>query len=635
MDDRAARRDTIGFAAGVTCLLGGFAVALGPVLFEVAGSSDAPASLGWFATAGGALHTAAAALLGAALFARARQRAGSWVPKPPSPDLETGEASQEPPAPPTPAELAKGRRRQLVLAAWSEAGLVLLLAGAGVVLRWRCWPTFEPMRYDLPLGVTALVACFPLLVLERRFAALGAAGGAEAAGVARVLRAALFELVLAGVDALMRRAGLSFAPWAGRVGALLGITVGGELALRALVRPLLPLGDPKSATSLVDSFSASVLLAKFGPARGFSDALRERFGIDLGRLWAMRFLRRAAAPLLGGLLLVAWGLTGITVLQPAERGVYERLGVPVAVLPPGLSLHLPWPLGGVRRVEYGVIHQTPVAIDAEAPPVEEPLDVEAPPPPSVDRLWSQTHPTEGNYLIPAPPRAGATATDEESFELVTADVRVAWRVGLDDESARRALFQVADGDQLVRALSGRLLVHDFATRPLAKVIGDDRDRLAATIHAALQRQLDELQSGLEVTAVLIDAIHPPVGAALAYHGVQASEIESNTSISVERTRTARILAEAEGDAIEKRASAQAEAGERVAEARAKRHLFEADQASFQKAGAALAFERWLQTLAKTLVRARYVLVDHRLAVEPGPTIDLRESAPALSPSGYE
>ncbi len=645
MSEGAARRATLWFTAGGICLLGGLAVALGPVLFEVSGTSAAPASLGWFAGAGGALHSAAAALLGAALFARGRRRAATWQPKPPEPDDEVDSApvaskesgaadlvaKAESPAL-TAAELAKGRHRQLLYTTWLEAGLVLLVAGSGVVLRWRCWPSAAPIVNELMLGVIALVACFPVLVLERRLATLPASDVPEAAGLARLLRAVLVELALTGIDALARRMGFASTYWIGRVGAGLGLLVGAELALRALLRPLLPLGDAKSAVSLVDSFSASVLLARLGPARGFSDALRERFGVDLSRLWAFRYLRSAAAPLFAGLLGVAWLVSGMTVLKPDERGIYERLGEPVAVLAPGLAFHLPWPFGAVRKVEFGVVHETPVALDAEAP-AETPIGVEEAPPPSADRLWSQAHPTEGSYLIPGVGIAAGSGA--QSFQLASADVRIGWRIGLDDASARRALFQVADGDALVRALAGRLLVRDFATRPLDKVIGDDRDRLASSIHLGLQQQLDTLQSGLEVTAVLIDAIHPPVGAAGAYHRVQAAEIASNTAISIERTRRARLEAEVAGEATDRRYAAEASAGEQLSQAAAARSRFDADQASFELAGPVLALERWLQTLAKTLVRARFDLIDHRLELEPGPTLDLRSSAPALPASGYE
>lgn len=654
MTEAAARRAPLWTTAGGLCLLGGLAVALGPVLFVVAGTPDAPNSLGWYSLAGGALHTAAAALLGAALFARARHKAAQFVPLPTGGDAtESGQgeltstAAVTPTVTPTAAEIAKARAHKLALAAWSESGLVLLLAGVSVALRWRHWPQPGPIAYDLGLGVTALITCFPLLVLERRLAAAGAATAGpsgpgraaelpDAAGVARVLRAVLLELACAGVYVLARRVGFESAIWVARVGAALGMVVAGELVLRALLRPLLPLGAVAQARSVVDSFASSVLLAKFGPARGLTDALRENFGVDLGRLWAMRFLRAAAAPLLVGLLLIAWLTTGMTALGPAERGVYERLGRPVVVFAPGLHLHLPWPFGAVRRTEFGVVHETPVAVEVDAP-AETLTEVESEPPPSADRLWTQAHPTEGTYLIPGVVRDSASATEAKKtvVDLVTADLRVGWRVGLDDESARRALFMVADGAALVRALTGRLLVRDFATRPLEKIIGDDRDRLAGMLQRGLQQELDELKSGLEVTVVLVDAIHPPSKIAQSYHRVQAAEINAMSMISGARSQRARADADARTDAIDRVYAAEAKAGEKLAEARMGKAQFDADQVSFGEAGAALALERWLQTLEKTLVRCRYDLIDHRLELESGPTLDLRSFAPPTPPSGYE
>ena len=642
MTEAAARRAPLWTTAGGICLFAGLGVALGPVLFIVAGTPDAPNSLGWYGIVGGALHTAAAALLGAGLFARARHRATTFVPEPTVAQGESGQgelasdASTPPAVPPTPAEIAAARARKLRLAAWSEAGLVVLLAGVGVALRWRHWPVAGPMAYDLGLGIAALVACFPLLVLERRLAVTRAADAPEAAGVARILRAALFELACTGIYALALRVGFPSGLWLGRVAAGLGLLVGGELVLRALVRPLLPLGPIERARSLVDSFSASVLLARFGPARGLTDALRENFGVDLSRLWAMRFLRAAAAPLLVGLLLVAWLTTGMTAMAPAERGVYERLGRAVAVLPPGLHLHLPWPFGAVRRVEFGVIHQTPVAVEIDAP-VETPVDVEGEPPPSADRLWTQAHPTEGTYLIPRNARADGSDEDDEKtvVDLVTVDLRIAWRVRLDDASAQRALFTVADGAGLVRSLAGQILVRDFCTRSIDRILGDDRDRLAALLQRGLQQALDGLGSGLEVTAVLIDAIHPPSKIAGSYHRVHAARIGSESAKSTERSRSARLDADARTDAVDRVYSAAAVAGERLAEARTGKAKFDADQTSFGECGAALKFERWLQVLEKVLVRCRYDLIDHRLELDPGPTLDLRSVAPPVSPSGYE
>jgi membrane protease subunit HflK len=41
---------------------------------------------------------------------------------------------------------------------------------------------------------------------------------------------------------------------------------------------------------------------------------------------------------------IAWGSTGIVVVQPDEQGVIMRFGEFVEQRPPGFHFHLPWPI---------------------------------------------------------------------------------------------------------------------------------------------------------------------------------------------------------------------------------------------------------------------------------------------------
>jgi len=45
----------------------------------------------------------------------------------------------------------------------------------------------------------------------------------------------------------------------------------------------------------------------------------------------------------------------------SERAVYEAFGNPQGVSIPGLHVYLPWPFGRLKPVEYGVVHQIPIA----------------------------------------------------------------------------------------------------------------------------------------------------------------------------------------------------------------------------------------------------------------------------------
>ena len=295
--------------------------------------------------------------------------------------------------------------------------------------------------------------------------------------------------------------------------------VAAELGLRALGNWFLPPPAPADARAAVECLTARLLLD--GSHGGSLAApIRAQLGIDFSRSWALRYARAAAVPVGLGLALVAWALTGVALIPLDQRGVYERFGAPVAVWPPGAHLGLPWPLGRVRPVELGVVHA--MALGGAEPP-DPGATAEGRAPASADRLWDRVHPAETSYLI-----ASVTSADAQSFQSVDADVKVLYRTGLDDAAALRAAYGINSAETLVRSETGRLLARLFAGRVLTDVVGADRETMAEAIRTALQAELDARSSGIETLAVVIEAIHPPLAAAQAYHNVQAAEIIANT-----------------------------------------------------------------------------------------------------------
>ncbi len=206
-------------------------------------------------------------------------------------------------------------------------------------------------------------------------------------------------------------------------------------------------------------------------------------------------------------------------------------------------------------------------------------------------------------------------------------MRVFYRIGLDDAAAFAALYHVTSPTTAVRVAAGRLLVDQFAARTLFQVIGADRDALSAAFRAALQRELDALGSGLEITAVAIDSIHPPTRAAASYHGVQAAEISARTEIASARSDAAKLIAEAEAEAVVTRDQGASSAADLTSKARSDAIRFDAEVGAFAKARQALIQERWLRALGSGLSRGQLTIIDHRLQITEGPVIDLRRFSP--------
>jgi len=544
---------------------------------------------------------------------------------------------QDPPSrPDTISLLALARRSEQLawVAGWPQAllaGSLALLAGAIVLLSWPRQPLVGDTETLLLCSVIAFAAAFPVLVLERVYANTASADLPEAAHLARLSRVPLLALVGGGVSIAVAAAGFRASLWIAWVIGGVTLIVAAELLGRAVVALFLPAPDATAARSIADSSAAALIRFELPSIRRIGAATQSRLGIDLSRSSALLFVRRAALPVAAGLALFGWCLTGVTTLALDERGIYERMGAPVDVLAPGLHVRLPWPFGNVRRVEYGVIHEAAVVPIQQAVAASEdddeagrPAGAESPAPTSADRLWDMPHPSEVTYLI------ASAENGKQSFQVVNIDVRLIYRIGLSDAAALMAAYQVDAPEALVRAAASQLLARYFASHTLSGVLRESREMIAGDLRSALQQRLDELSSGIDVLQVVIEAIHPPQGAANAYHFVQAAEINARTAIAREQGDAIRAAKRASQEAVSAGNRARIAAAEAVGAAKGDAELFHADRLAEQTSGRVVPFERWLDRLSRGLSRTQIVLLDHRLSGPDAPTIDLRTFTPPTS-----
>src|SRR5471032_2737951 len=206
-------------------------------------------------------------------------------------------------------------------------------------------------------------------------------------------------------------------------------------------------------------------------------------------------MRRAFFPVLAVVAIVGWSLTGIHEIALQGRGIYERFGKPVEVFGPGLHAGLPWPLGRVLSVENGVVHELATsASDAAALPL---APAEGPAPLIDNRLWDASHVNDKSQVI------ASSSGDKQSFQIVNMDVRFVYRIGLTDQAALAATYNSADVPTLIRSTASRILVHDFASRTLDELLGEQRSALADDIGQAVQADLHTLDSGVEILATVV------------------------------------------------------------------------------------------------------------------------------------
>jgi regulator of protease activity HflC (stomatin/prohibitin superfamily) len=510
-------------------------------------------------------------------------------------------------------------RSDLCRSAWSM--LIACVVVWLVVSRWNLTiqaPSLGRTGY-VAGGITLLVA-FALLVQERYFSSFTVAQWPEASLLAQLMRIAIAVLLSMALC-------LFFAAtprwWVPRVAVLCGLLpaiVAAEIAVRALLALFVRNSERIEPRVLTDSVLASLWRWPPRPLRTLQDQLRSRFGIDLRQSWAFAYMRRATLPVLGAITLIGWLTTGVREVPIEGRGIYERFGKPIAVLQPGVHIGLPWLLATVRPMENGVVHALATTVGTDDEVDMTPSTADGPAPEAANRLWDESHLSENSQII------ASASGDRQSFQIVNMDVRFVYRIGLSDAAALAATYRSVDVAALLRTTASRILVRDFASRTLDGVLGEQRLMLAATVRAAVQRDLDAVDSGIEILATLIEAVHPPAGAANAYHSVQAAQIKVHESSARERGRAAQQLNDAWLNAalVQNRSIATAREARSSADVVALR--FAAERNAYRRAGNAFLTEQYLTQLSAGLADAKIVLVDHRLRSGQAPTLDLRPFA---------
>ena len=502
-----------------------------------------------------------------------------------------------------------------------------LIATPGVILifaaTWALWPSGSGMlehAASANLAAAFVIAlAFVSLVAERIVSAFPAPQLPEAPGLRRVLLLTTCLLAVAACIGFGRGAGLAWLFWLTAVIVCIPGLVAAELALRALGRLFLPAPAASEARAVADSLIVGLLT---GGPRAPGTLLRTHLGLDFARSWALAFLSAAILPALFATALLCWGLSGLKLIDLGHRGVYERFGAPVAVLGPGLHLLLPWPLGRLRPVEYGTIHSVPIGVDQSGSESNAAIGAEAVPPVSLNRLWETAHADQAHYLVPS------AGTGTESFQSVATEIYVLYRVGLTDSAAKESVYTVANPESLIKAAAGRLVLRYFNSRTLEEVIGARRDNVSSTLQAQLAAEPAIEQAGIDIVSVLIEEIHPPAGAASAYHAVQAAEVDANASISNERGRANRTAGIAQQEAHQLIAAADARAAELTHAADGEAYRFTADRRAYASGRQSFLLERRLGALEAALARTRLTLIDDRLSPDQRPILDLRSGSGA-------
>ncbi|SIT82421.1 FtsH protease activity modulator HflK [Pontibaca methylaminivorans] len=219
--------------------------------------------------------------------------------------------------------------------------------------------------------------------------------------------------------------------------------------------------------------------------------------------------------------------------------------------------------------------------------------------------------------------------------IVDIDFQVVWNIS----DPAKLLFNIADPQLTVQAVSESVMREIIAASRLAPILNRDRGIIADTAMSNIQATLDDYDSGIRVVRVNLDKADPPAEVIDSFREVQAAEQERDRLQRQADAYANRVLAEARGKAAQVLEQAEGYRASVVNEAIGEASRFLSVAAVFNQAPEVTQRRLYLETIERTLGKVDKILLDDAIGGGGGqgvlpylPLNELRRSTGSTSGS---
>jgi len=262
--------------------------------------------------------------------------------------------------------------------------------------------------------------------------------------------------------------------------------------------------------------------------------------------------------IIGGLAL-AWGLSGLYLVDEAERGVVQRFGAYKETTMPGLRWHLPYPIETVNTVNT-------IAID--------------------------------DYAY----RTEMLTADEQ---YVYIDMVIQYR----RSDPVKYSFEVVEPDLTLQDVTESALREVAGTSTLESLVTGKREEIASRTKEVLQTTLDSYQAGITVTSISLETVNYPQAVQSAVDDAQKARNDSER-FGLEADAYANdVIPKAGGDAARVMQDAEAYRDRVVADAEGEASRFLAVLAEYQKAPRVTRDRLYIEAIEEVYGSVNKVLID--------------------------
>lgn len=198
---------------------------------------------------------------------------------------------------------------------------------------------------------------------------------------------------------------------------------------------------------------------------------------------------------------------------------------------------------------------------------------------------------------------GLMLTGDEN--IVDIDFQVVWNIA----DLPSFLFNLADAQDTIRAVSESAMREIIARSNLAPILNRDREQISQELQELIQATLDTYQSGVNIVRVNFDKADPPREVIDAFREVQAAEQTRDTLEKQADAYANRVVAEARGEAAQLLEQAEGYRAQVVNQAEGEASRFVAVLTEYEKAPEVTRKRLYLETIEKVYSDVNKIIID--------------------------
>jgi len=211
--------------------------------------------------------------------------------------------------------------------------------------------------------------------------------------------------------------------------------------------------------------------------------------------------------------------------------------------------------------------------------------------------------------------------------IVDIEFQVVWNIS----DPTKYLFNLADPEDTIRAVSESAMRDIIARSELAPILNRDRGAIGVDLRSAVQATLDSYDVGINIVRVNFNRADPPKEVIDSFRDVQAAQQERDKLEKEADAYSNKVTAGARGQAAQLQEQAEAYRAQVVNDAQGEAARFTSVYEEYRKAPEVTKRRMFYETMGRILGDVDKVVVDGQSGVQPYLPLDqLRKTTPATN-----